>query len=217
MWGHTHSNCQGSAISPVDCVQCQKHDDERNHPGKVRQRTVWSEQLIRSTRDKIKRNPNGSERALAWEVRISWCTMSRLLKEDLGMKSYKRQKRQSLKPQQRKKHLDQSKQLLNQMKSKPKGHIILFSDKTPFNLREYICNASSHYIASKSGDAKDNVKFIQTERRVAVLQVLAVVSSTGKKAPLIFLKPGQRLTAESYMSLLHTKIFPWAHRNFGNK
>ncbi len=102
------------------------------------------------------------------------------------------------------------------MQFKTKGHVILFSDKTPFNLREYICNASSRYIASKSGDAEDNVKFIQTERRVAVLQVLAIIS-TGKKAPLVFLKPGQRLTAESYVSLLCTKIFPWAHRNFGNK
>ncbi len=66
-------------------------------------KTVRSEQLIRSTRDKIKRNPNRSERALAHEAGISQCTMSRLLKEDLGMKSYKCQKRQSLKPQQKKK------------------------------------------------------------------------------------------------------------------
>ena len=50
-----------------------------------------------------------------------------------------------------------------------------------------------------------------------ILQVLAVISSTWKKAPLVILKAGQRLTGEVYTELLHMKNFPWTRRNFSNK
>jgi len=156
-------------------------------------------------------------RGLAREFSTSRRTMDRLVKEDLGLKSYKRTPRQALKPSDCEKRMARSKILINKLKHKPRDVVILFSDETPFSLGEMVASDTGFYLAEARATREDDVVHISKERHYANLQVLAVIGSDGQKCDLVFLESNERLTAETYTKYLQEKVFPWARRTYGDK
>lgn len=187
-------------------------------PKKSMPKRVRTDDLVEAVSEAIK-DAKGKKtvKGLSREFNVKRTTMRRLVKEELGLNSYRRTPRQALKPLHKEKRLERSRILINKLKKKPKDVIILFSDETPFSLGEMVSNESGFYLAKVSGAAEDETKFYKKERHFANLQVIAVVGSDGKKCDLIFLESNERLNAEMYCKYLKEKIFPWAHDTYGDR
>ena len=63
--------------------------DIQNRPGQGRPRSARTPKLIKSTREKITRNPKRSIQNLANESNVSYAAMSNVLLKDLKMSSFK--------------------------------------------------------------------------------------------------------------------------------
>ena len=62
-----------------------KTGDIQNRPGQGRPRTARTPKVVKSTRDKITRNPKRSIQNLAKESNVSYETISTVLRKDLKM------------------------------------------------------------------------------------------------------------------------------------
>ena len=51
-------------------------------------------------------------------------------------------------------------------------------------------------------------------RKLAQVMVLGVVASNGKKMPLHFFKPGEKVNTEVYYKVLRYKVLPWLMANY---
>ncbi|QQP35431.1 Uncharacterized protein FKW44_023659, partial [Caligus rogercresseyi] len=161
------------------------------------------------------KNAKATVRGLAREFNMPRTTMRRLVKDDLGLKSFKRTPRHALKSTDKEKRVAGAKKCLNQLKKKPKEVVILHLDETPFSLGEMVTMDTGFYIAEACGDADDTTVHYGKERHFANLQVIAVVGSDGQKCDLIFLEDGQRLNSFTYVEFLRRKVFPWARATYG--
>lgn len=60
-----------------------------NRPGQGGKRTIRTRELVKNTREKLRRNPRRSASKLAFEAGISVTSMRRILKDDLKTSPYK--------------------------------------------------------------------------------------------------------------------------------
>ncbi len=84
--------------------------DRKNHK---RRNYARSPELVAQVAQMINASPNTSIRALARETGISATSMGRLVKEDLGMRSYAKQERQMLSETTRRKREERASALVN--------------------------------------------------------------------------------------------------------
>jgi transposase len=123
-----------------------------------REKPRRSEEKIEAVRKAIKdKGCKVTIRGLAREFDTSGRTMDRLVKEDLGLKSFKRTPRQAPKPIDREKRLARAKILISKLKHKLSDVIILFSDETPFSLGEMVSSDTGFYLAEAKGARGDDV------------------------------------------------------------
>lgn len=155
-------------------------------------------------------------RGLASELDMDRRTMERLVKDDLGLKSFKRTLRQTLKPIDREKWVICTKKCLNVLKKKPAEVVILHLDETPFSLGEMVTSETGYYLAGACGDADDSTIHYGKERHFANLQVIAVVSSDNQKCDLIFLEAGEGLDSAKYVDYLKQYVFPGPGQPMGS-
>jgi hypothetical protein len=87
--------------------------------------------VVKAARERILRNPVRKQKILSWEMKIAPRTMSRILKDDLGLAAYKRRTGHFLTDNLNKNRVVKSKQLL---KRYAKGGLrkILFTDEKLF-------------------------------------------------------------------------------------
>ena len=70
--------------------------DIQNRPDQGRPRTARTAKLVKSTREKIRRNPKRSVHNLAKKSNVSYRTMSTVLRSDLKMSPFKHVKKHQL-------------------------------------------------------------------------------------------------------------------------
>ena len=165
-------------------------------PKRNRTKTVRTNEVIELIENSVE--DKGGKVTVCWltrEFNMDKMTMDHLVKEDLGLKTFKRTPRQALKPCDQEKRLVRSKKILSKLKHKAADTVILFSDETPFSLGEMVANDTSFYLAKACGDGDDSIVHTSKERHFANLQILAVIASDGQKCNLIFLKEKERPTA----------------------
>ncbi|QQP36616.1 Uncharacterized protein FKW44_021769, partial [Caligus rogercresseyi] len=148
------------------------------------------------------KNAKATVRGLAREFNMPRTTMRRLVKDDLGLKSFKRTPRHALKSTDKEKRVAGAKKV-----------VILHLDETPFSLGEMVTMDTGFYIAEACGDADDTTVHYGKERHFANLQVIAVVGSDGQKCDLIFLEDGQRLNSFTYVEFFEKKSLPVGKSN----
>lgn len=97
----------------------------------VKKGSVRTIKVVKAVRERIRRNPAQSGRKMAKDMEISKTTMQRLLKDDLGLTAYKKQKVHGLTEVQKKAKITKSKFLLQWHD----GDDIIFFDKKLFLAR----------------------------------------------------------------------------------
>ena len=74
----------------------QETENTLDRPGRGRKRSVRSPQLLKNTREKLRRNPRRSCRTLATAAGVSKSTMHQVWRDDQGVKPFKMLHRQEL-------------------------------------------------------------------------------------------------------------------------
>ncbi|XP_055633256.1 uncharacterized protein LOC129773638 [Toxorhynchites rutilus septentrionalis] len=102
-------------------------------PKPSRKRTVRSPEAIKRVRKRVRRNPAQSGRKMAKELGISQSTMKTILKDDLRLIPYKKQRVHGVTEKQKAGRVERCRQLLK----RHGGCKILFSDEKLFLLQDH--------------------------------------------------------------------------------
>ncbi len=133
-WGQKPAEIKrlmGASYSTICRVQqCQTEERRpRDCPTPVR-----TPQVVRQVHQRVAKDPRMTVSGLAQEFNTTWCSMQRLLAEDLGMKSYQRLRVHKIMPGTKEHCLEHTRGLLNQLKHGDAGKSIIFTDKKIFHL-----------------------------------------------------------------------------------
>jgi transposase len=181
--------------------------------GQGRPRTVRTPAAIRAVRDRIRRNPVRSMRKVAKDLDISERTIRRIVKVNLGAKSRARIAKQLISSDAKTKRLERAKKLLSRLKRG--AQITLFSDEKVFTIDQASSSRSDRYISQLPvPEVPDNIKHVSKTKHPASVMVFGLVSSDGKKMPLVFIPNGIKINTEEYIRILKDHVKPWIEANY---
>ena len=193
-----------------------KRFDERgdltDRPRSGRPRSKRTKQLIKCTREKIRRSPRRSMRLLAKTADVSPRTMRRVVHDDLKMSSFTLQKRQTLSAAVKQKRLERSKALLRELKSGTAGEIV-WSDEKIFTVEMAHNRRNDRIIGRSAKDIPYDQKTVHRTIQPASVMVWAAVSKTWR-SPLIFVEQGAKIDAKCYVENILTPMLESAKAHF---
>lgn len=169
---------------------------------------IRTPRLVKTIRQKMRRNPSRSVTQLAKEAGIKRGTMRNVIKKDLGMRPFKKTKRQLISAPTRAKRLMRAKLLRQQLQSASMPPVV-WSDEKLFTVQA-IHNSQNDRVYGK------NLQEIPVETRTAFrrqkpasIMVWAAVTSDGHKSPLIFIPEGVKINQVVYKDMLESQVLPW--------
>ena len=181
-----------------------------NRPGQGRKRSVRTKQLVKNTREKLRRNPRRSAAKLAAEAGVSQTSMRRVLKDDLKTSPYKMQTRQELTDLHERMRLDRCQHILDLIEDGTLPNLV-FSDEKKFDIEQSVKRQNDR-VWSRDGSVA-----IRTATRCQnpmSVMVWAAVTATGRP-PLVFFPSGVKLNSQRYISdIFEAELLPWHRKNF---
>ena len=185
----------------------------KNLPGQGRPRSARTEKLIKSTREKLRRNPRRSLRHLAKEAKVSIGTMSTILHTDLKTSPYKHQKKHLLSASSVEKRKQRAQIILSRITAGTLPNLV-FSDEKKFDIQQHV-NVQNDRIWSRTANAESRI--VTRRQGAASVMVWGAVTETGR-SPLVFLDDGVKLNQENYRkTILESSLLPWAKKHFKNR
>ena len=164
--------------------------------------------MVKRTREKIRRTPKRNFTKLAFEAEISEASMRRLIKEDLGMTSYKIKKRQFLNEAKIEKRLTRSTLLLRWLEMWNRISVI-WTDEKLFTVEAAFNRQNDRVMAVSIEDVPMDQRTVCRSQGAASVMVWAGVTSCGKKTPLIFIDKGVKINQNTYRDMLASQVLPW--------
>lgn len=166
-----------------------KEGKKNGHP-----RTTRTKAAIKRVRDRLRRKRRQSIRKMAKHLKIHRSSLQRIVKEDLGLKAYKRHKIHALTHAQRVKRVQRAKINL----AWRAGVEIIFSDEKLFVLEEtYNAQNDRIYAASLQDIPEDELHVYRSQSALSVM-VWGAVSKRGK-LPLVFIDKGVKINQKYYI------------------
>ena len=188
----------------------EENGDIQNRPGQGRPQTARTPKLVKSIREKIRRNPKRSIQNLAKESRVSYGTMSTLLQKDLKMSPFKHVKKQQLSAQVVDKRLQRSQILLSRIQDGMLPNLI-FSDEKKFDVEQHF-NTQNDQVWSRDG--VEGSRVVTRKQYPTSVMVWAAVTESGKSL-LFFVDQGVKLNQQNYRDdILVGALLPWAQKHF---
>ena len=188
----------------------------KDRPRSGRPRTSRTAKLVKSVREKIRRNPRRSMRKMAKEAKTSPRTIGRICKIDLKMSPYKLQKRQLLSKPTIEKRLTRCKLLLQRIKDGTLPNII-FSDEKLFTVQQSHNHQNDRILSKSIASIPSNAGKVFRSQKPASVMVWAAVSKKGK-TPLIFIPQGVKINKERYIKdILEGALIPSCNLIYSNK
>lgn len=177
---------------------------------------VATSAIIKTVRERLRRNPRRSASKLAKELDLSRTTVMRILKDKLNVRPYKIQKKHELTATQMKVRMERAKEIIRRHGNGDLPNIV-FSDEKNFTIQQFVNKQNDRvWLQNKSGD---NSKHLVATRKQAPAQVMvwAAVTSDGR-SPLVFLDKGVKINGQVYrQKVLEDAFKPWASKHFGQK
>lgn len=181
-----------------------------NREGRGRKRNIRTEDCIRKVKTKLDEKSSKSTRKLSRELNISRSSVQRIIKDDLGLTSYKKSKVYSLNEDKMFTREEVCRDLVKNFRNGEHKRA-LFTDEKYFVMQQSY-NAQNDRVWSLSRpELKDRI--IQQNKRSKSIMVWAGVTYNGK-APLVFFKAGEKMTGKVYKNMLEKKILPWSKKHF---
>lgn len=167
--------------------------------------------FLKTLKSTVSENPTTSMRKLARDMKVSPRTIRRAVHTDLQLNSYVRTPKHLLTAAMEARRLERAKKVLNYLK-RHGPTVKIFSDEKIFTVDAVVNRRNDRYIAQ----SRSEVKGIFRTKHPAQVMVLGVVASDGKKMPLHFFKPGEKVNTEVYYKVLRYKVLPWLKANYPN-
>ncbi|KAI6657148.1 Transposase [Oopsacas minuta] len=137
---------------------------------------------------------------MAREYSVNRETLRKVIHEDLGLKSLKRQTVHHLTPTLQVKRLERCKRLLRRLVNEDYEQI-LFSDEKIFTVEEATNRQNDRIIASSCKDIPESIKFIDRVQKPLSVVVWDGVSADSR-TKLIFLPQGVKINSQTYRELI---------------
>lgn len=191
-------------------------DGVRDRQRSGRPRTTRTPQAIKAVKQRIDRNPLRKQKILSREMQIEPSSMSRILKQDLGLSAYKRHTGHLLTNALKKARKRKSKELLR--RHADNGHRrILFTDEKIFTVEESFNKQNDRVYALSSRQASELVPKVQRGHHPASVMVWWGVAYDGV-TKLHFCEKGVKTSAKVYQSdVLEKVVKPLNRTLFANK
>lgn len=176
--------------------------DDRPRSG--RPRSVRTPNLVRAVRSRIARNPLRKQKLMALEMGVDPRSMSRVLREDLGLRAYRRQTGHLLSTKLKQMRLIKCKRL-KQRYAENLHRTILFTDEKIFTIEEKLNKQNDRVYASTSREAAQVVGKVQRGHHPASVMVWWGVSWKGV-TKLHFCENGVKTSAVVYQNQVLDKV-----------
>lgn len=181
-----------------------------------RPRTVRTPKAIKAVKKRIDRKPLRKQKILSREMQISQKSMSRIIKEDLGLSAYKRHTGHLLTAALKEKRKRKSKSLLSRY-TKNAHRQILFTDEKIFTVEESFNKQNDRVYVRSSREASQLIPKVQRGHHPASVMVWWGVSYEGV-TKLHFCERGVKTSANVYQStVLEPIVKPLSQSLFNNK
>lgn len=180
-----------------------------------RNRSVRTKRLVELVKKRVQRNPRRSMRQSAKDLNISQASMNRIVKEDLGLKAYKVQRRHLISAPSKLKRLDRGKKMLEEIHSAA-DNVFIWSDEKMFTVQAVTNIQNDRVYAADARDLPEGSRAHYCRQKPAGVMVWAAVASNGTKSPLIFIEEGVKVNSQVYIKMLKDKVLPWVTGAFGN-
>lgn len=175
-----------------------------DRPRAGRPRTTRTPAAIKAVRERIRRNPIRKQKIMAREMKISPRSMSRIIKEDLKLRAYRRRTGQLLTAALRLKRTTRAKKLLQ--RHADGGHRrILFTDEKIFTVEEKFNRQNDRVYAHSSQEATEIIPKVERGHHPASVMVWWGVSYEGV-TKLHFCEQGVKTRAINYQSDILEKV-----------
>lgn len=186
----------------------------KDRPKSGRPKSATTKKVVDKVRKRIQRNPRRSAKEMAREMSVSSGSMSSILKNDLELKPYKRQKVHDLTAKQKKLRLDRSRLLLRRAVRGDFPNIV-FSDEKNFPLEQYLNKQNDRvWLKERSSENLDQ-RTVGRNQHPPQVMVWAAVTANGR-SPITFIEPGVKVNATYYREkVLKAALMPWARKHFG--
>lgn len=172
-----------------------------------RPRSVRTKKAIEAVRSRINRNPLRKQKIVAREMKINARSVSRIIRDDLGMHAYKRSTSHLLTDRLKRIRLERSKKLLRSYGRK-KFKQILFTDEKIFTVEEKYNKQNDRVYARSSLEAREKVSRVQRGHHPAQVMVWWGVSWHGV-TQIHFCEKGVKTGARVYQnSVLNPLVKP---------
>ncbi|KAI6656176.1 hypothetical protein LOD99_1509 [Oopsacas minuta] len=162
--------------------------------------SVTTPALQKLVRERIRRNPRRSMRKMAQELKVSESSVRKIVKVNLGMRSFRRKKVHFLSEQVKVKRLQRCKgQLRRHVNHDIKK--IAFSDEKIFTIEEALNPQNDRIISHKSSTIDPDLKYVPRVQKPLSVMVWAGISAVGR-TPLIFGPAGVKINSTTYRDLI---------------
>lgn len=167
----------------------------------------------KNIRDKIRRNPQRSQRKLAAEHGTSVMTINRILREDLHVKPYKSRRRRMYLAGGQAERLRRLKLLKSRLAAyDPKT--VIFSDEKIFRLELVASSQNRRVYGVSLQDISSDDLYVGTSQKSPGVMVFAAISGSGV-CQLAFVDPGAKVDQVYYREkILRAVVLPWVQRTF---
>uniref|UniRef100_A0A914EJI1 Transposase n=1 Tax=Acrobeloides nanus TaxID=290746 RepID=A0A914EJI1_9BILA len=162
--------------------------------------------------DDIRRYEETGKR-LSKKLGINPVSAWQILREDLGLKPYKFQKRQKLAAKVKMKGKERAGAILKRL-SRGRHRKTLFTDEKLFDIQQVGLQPPERQIYSRGPPNKEQ-RVVERVQKAESMMVWAEVCATGK-TPLVFVEPGVKINRYIYMDMLDESCFPWTEQHFEN-
>lgn len=188
--------------------------DDRSRSG--RPRTVRTPEVINAVKARIRRNPLRKQKIMAREMALSKMSMSRIIKQDLGLGAYKKHTGHLLTVALKQIRRVRSKCLLDKY-AQGMHRKILFTDEKIFTVEEKFNKQNDRVYAKSSKEAAELVPKVQKGHHPASVMVWWGVSYDGV-TQLHFCEKGVKTSAAVYQkTVLEQVVKPLSTTIFQNQ
>ena len=189
--------------------------DVIDRPREGRRCSVRRLNIVHAVRERVHRNPLRKQKRMSAEMGVSTRSMSRILREDLGLGAYRRCVSHMLTPKLKEIRRTRCAALLQRFPGK-KYRKILFSDEKIFTIEEKFNRQNDRVYAHNCYEAKENAPRVQRRHHPTSVMVWWGVSYHGV-TDIHFCEAGVKTNASVYEKMLEDVVEPLSESLFAGK
>lgn len=185
----------------------------RPRPKPGRKPSIRVGNVIKRVRERIRRNPAQSASKLAKDLKVSRRSMGRILRIDLNLKAYKKQKIHGLTVAQKKARVKKCRDML----AWHDGDDMIFSDEKMFVLQDSHNQQNDRVYGVSLRDIPADKLAVQRFQSTSAVMVWGAISPKGK-LPLLFIDRGVKINQDFYIqNVLQDHLLKNAQMVYGNE